>query len=235
MTDDSGDPTGTTGYNAFGSVRATSGDTSALGFTGQQSAPETGLIYLRARYLSPAIGQFISADAVQPNAPGTQGYNLYAYTANNPMNWIDPSGHSAMTQWQADTAQVLANPLSMIIGRLSDSTLIGLPLTIMSIAFPVLICAFRRCIDRAIRLADIIEKYGTSCRDRRRKLDLGRVREGRDAVPADHVGRVGTQFQRFHAYPDYRHAADQGNVRPRCRWISVCARRRSRGRRGRRL
>ena len=76
------------------------------------------------------------------------------------MSWIDPSGHSAMTQWQSDTAQVLANPLSIILSRLSDGTLIGL-LTIMSIAFPVLICAFTpTCIDGAIGLADIIEKFG---------------------------------------------------------------------------
>jgi hypothetical protein len=31
---------------------------------------------------------------VQPNAPGTQGYNLYAYVANNPTTWLDPSGHN---------------------------------------------------------------------------------------------------------------------------------------------
>ena len=27
--------------------------------------------------------------------PGTQGYNLYAYVANNPTTWVDPSGYSA--------------------------------------------------------------------------------------------------------------------------------------------
>ena len=31
---------------------------------------------------------------MQPNAPGTQGYNRYSYTANNPATWTDPSGHS---------------------------------------------------------------------------------------------------------------------------------------------
>jgi hypothetical protein len=31
---------------------------------------------------------------VQPNAPGTQGYNRYAYAANNPTTWTDPSGHT---------------------------------------------------------------------------------------------------------------------------------------------
>ncbi len=161
VTDGNGGLIGTADYNAFGSLR--SGDALPLGFNGEQSDSATGLTYLRARYLDPSIGRFISADTVQPNAPGTQGYNLYAYTANNPMSWIDPSGHSAMTQWQSDTAQVLANPLSIILSRLSDGTLIGLPLTIMSIAFPVLICAFTpTCIDGAIGLADIIEKYGSN-------------------------------------------------------------------------
>lgn len=40
--------------------------------------------YLRARYLNASLGRFLSTDSVQPNAPGTQGYNPYAYVANNP-------------------------------------------------------------------------------------------------------------------------------------------------------
>jgi RHS repeat-associated protein len=66
-----------------------------FGFTGEQHDPATGLLYLRARYYQPGLGRFLSADAVQPNAPGTQGYNLYAYVANNPTTWVDPTGHLA--------------------------------------------------------------------------------------------------------------------------------------------
>ena len=54
--------------------------------------------HLRARDLYPALGRFLSADPVQPcpegSQPGTQGYNRYAYVANNPTNWVDPSGFS---------------------------------------------------------------------------------------------------------------------------------------------
>jgi RHS repeat-associated protein len=53
------------------------------------------LVHLRARDLHPTIGRFLSADAVQPNAPGTQGHNLYAYAANNPTTWTDPSGQQS--------------------------------------------------------------------------------------------------------------------------------------------
>jgi len=45
---------------------------------------------------------------VQPNAPGTQGYNLYTYVANNPTTWVDPSGHEVANATL--TAYVMANP-----------------------------------------------------------------------------------------------------------------------------
>lgn len=45
-------------------------------YTGEQFDAETGFTYLHARYLNSALGRFLSADSVQPNAPGSQGYNL---------------------------------------------------------------------------------------------------------------------------------------------------------------
>jgi RHS repeat-associated protein len=92
LTDSSGSLVGTRSYEAFGKTRTTSGSTSLFGFAGEP-ADSTGLIYLRARSLDPAIGRLVSADAVSPNAPGTQGYNPYAYAANNPTTWTDPTGH----------------------------------------------------------------------------------------------------------------------------------------------
>ncbi len=60
----------------------------------QGCLPSTGFVDLRARQLDPTLGRVLSADTVQPNAPGTQGYNLYAYVANNPTTWTDLSGNS---------------------------------------------------------------------------------------------------------------------------------------------
>lgn len=93
-------------------MRAQTGAASRLGFTGEQHDATTGAIYLRARTINPALGRFLSADSVQPNAPGTQGYNRYSYVANNPTTWIDPTGH------QAQAVGWKLNPQWMLIGSL---------------------------------------------------------------------------------------------------------------------
>ena len=94
LVDGSGAAVGGADYAAFGAYRNQTGVTSRFGFTGEYYAQETGMWHLRARDLHPGLGRFLSPDPVQPNAPGTQGYNLYAYVANNPTNWVDPSGYS---------------------------------------------------------------------------------------------------------------------------------------------
>ncbi len=97
VTDSTGTLTGSTDYDAFGAVRSQTGTSLALGYTGQLTDPSTGFIDLRARQLDPTLGRFLSADTVQPNAPGSQGYNLYAYVANNPTTWTDSSGEFAQS------------------------------------------------------------------------------------------------------------------------------------------
>ena len=55
-------------------------------FTGQEQDPEIDLYNYNARLYNPKTGVFISADTVQ-------GLNRYAYAANNPMMFTDPSGN----------------------------------------------------------------------------------------------------------------------------------------------
>jgi RHS repeat-associated protein len=52
----------------------------------------TGLMYYRARYYHPALGRFVSADTVVPEAGNPQALNRYAYVLGNPIRLIDPSG-----------------------------------------------------------------------------------------------------------------------------------------------
>jgi RHS repeat-associated protein len=95
LTDGAGVVSGTADYAVFGAIPATTGATSGFGFTGDQRDTPTGFTFLRARYLDPGTGRFTAADSVQPNAPGTQGWGLYAYAAGNPTTVTDPSGRSA--------------------------------------------------------------------------------------------------------------------------------------------
>ncbi|MBM3283096.1 RHS repeat-associated core domain-containing protein, partial [Candidatus Gottesmanbacteria bacterium] len=57
-------------------------------YTDQIKDPETDLYYYNARYYDSRIGLFISADTAQ-------GANRYAYANNNPVMFIDPSGHDS--------------------------------------------------------------------------------------------------------------------------------------------
>jgi RHS repeat-associated protein len=61
-------------------------------FTGQR-LDGTGLYYYNARYYDPIIGRFISADTIVPNPANPQAFNRYSYCLNNPLKYIDPSGH----------------------------------------------------------------------------------------------------------------------------------------------
>ncbi len=65
-----------------------------LRYRGYYYDNETGFYYLGSRYYDPEVGRFISADNVISDVGGSiQGYNLFAYCFNNPVNMSDPSGN----------------------------------------------------------------------------------------------------------------------------------------------
>ena len=51
----------------------------------------TGQYYLRARFYNPVIARFLSEDTYYGD-----GLNLYAYCHNNPVGYVDPSGHEGL-------------------------------------------------------------------------------------------------------------------------------------------
>jgi RHS repeat-associated protein len=73
-------------YDSFGdsagSVRT------RYGYTGRERDELTGLYYYRARWYDPQVGRFISEDPIGFGG----GANWYAYVANSPLNFSDPSG-----------------------------------------------------------------------------------------------------------------------------------------------
>ena len=67
-----------------------------FGFAGEMMDAVTGQYYLRARFYNPVIARFLSEDTYYGD-----GLNLYAYCHNNPVRYVDPSGHICEEKYNA--------------------------------------------------------------------------------------------------------------------------------------
>ncbi|MCK5581374.1 MAG: VCBS repeat-containing protein [Candidatus Omnitrophica bacterium] len=100
VTDADGLKTDVIEYTPFGSKTrhdkyGTGEDVAWHYFTGQRLDDEVGLYYYGARYYDPSLGRFITADTIVPNPSNSQTFNRYSYCHNNPVNFVDPTGHFA--------------------------------------------------------------------------------------------------------------------------------------------
>ena len=96
ITDANGNVTARMVYLPFGELsqaNSSGGDVVTSKFTGQEYDEELGLYYFGARYYDPAIGRFISADSIVPSASDAQTFNRYTYARDNPIVYVDPTGH----------------------------------------------------------------------------------------------------------------------------------------------
>ena len=81
-------------YDAFGNIQESTGnvDNSIL-YAGYQYDEETGLYYINARMYDPVTARFLQMDTFRGDPKDPLSLNLYTYCANNPIKYIDPSGH----------------------------------------------------------------------------------------------------------------------------------------------
>ena len=94
LTDSTGAITKSYKYDAFGvEQNIDDADANAFRYCGEYYDAETGTIYLRARYYNPTTGRFISRDSYAGKNEDPLSLNLYTYCHNNPVLYIDPSGH----------------------------------------------------------------------------------------------------------------------------------------------
>jgi RHS repeat-associated protein len=91
LTGSAGTSTGSITFDAYGNKVESTGTISPLGYDGQYTSSDTGLIYLRARVYDPATAQFLTID---PMVSLTQ--QPYAYVGDNPLNLADPNGFEAV-------------------------------------------------------------------------------------------------------------------------------------------
>jgi RHS repeat-associated protein len=97
-TDSAGNSVKRVSFRPFGDAATQSGaDTETKGWIGEAADPESGLVYLNARYYDPVIARFVSADSMHPAIPGV-GTNRYSYSFNDPVNKSDRNGHEAENQ-----------------------------------------------------------------------------------------------------------------------------------------
>ncbi len=104
-------------YDAYGAEKNPNpAHTNPFRYAGEYQDPYSGLVYLRNRYYDASIGRFVSEDThwnpsnmiygdkeynvgeikIPDMNAIVQSSNLYAYCMNNPMNFVDPSGDSAI-------------------------------------------------------------------------------------------------------------------------------------------
>ena len=96
LTGSAGTVTGKCTYTPYGTPTCEGTTNTPLGYDGQYTSSDTGLIYLRARTYDPATGQFLSVD---PDVAETQ--EPYGYAGDNPVNGGDPTGMCAATAYAA--------------------------------------------------------------------------------------------------------------------------------------
>ena len=82
-------------YDEFGVTTASGGTFfNEVTFTGSV-ADASGLLYMNARYYNPSTARFLSQDTYTGSASDPWTQHLYVYCNNNPVNLVDPTGHSA--------------------------------------------------------------------------------------------------------------------------------------------
>jgi RHS repeat-associated protein len=103
-------------YDAFGNLIYRSGNTpNDYLYCGEQFDANIGFYYLRARYMNPAQGRFLSMDSYEGSAFEPVSLHKYLYAGNSPVNLTDPSGNSFMGEIGALASRAVLASMSMLL------------------------------------------------------------------------------------------------------------------------
>ena len=126
LTNEAGAVTDTLVFDAFGNETEKNGTTgNSYGFQGEEK-DETGLYYLRARYMDPSTGTFTSLDTYGGSLSDPMSLHKYLFANSNPVSYCDPSGHFSLVEFELSEAidEILMSSLSFgmaYIGMVADN------------------------------------------------------------------------------------------------------------------
>ncbi len=104
LTNEAGAVTDTLIFDAFGNATTKTGSSdNPYGFQGEEQ-DETGLYYLRARYMDPATGSFTTMDTYGGSLSDPMSLHKYLFANSNPVMYCDPSGHYTLSQQETAIA-----------------------------------------------------------------------------------------------------------------------------------
>lgn len=119
------------GNNNVGGTSVTLGNLNPFRYRGYYYDTETKLYFLQTRYYDQKIGRFINADHVDYADPASiNGLNLYAYCGNNPVMYVDPTGHFVLSTFFIGLGIAMAtfavvNTASQLVGDLLNYAMTG--------------------------------------------------------------------------------------------------------------
>ena len=119
-------------YDDFGNTTIMNGADfdNEICYTGQIYDKSSGLYYYNARYYEPENARFITQDTYRGEATQPDTLHLYAYCANNPINYVDPSGHFVWALPAVFSSMSTASVVGFFGGAMTAvaSVAIGLPM-----------------------------------------------------------------------------------------------------------
>ncbi|MBR2327549.1 MAG: DNRLRE domain-containing protein [Clostridia bacterium] len=131
-------------YDSWGKLIATTGTMATtlgvvnpLRYRGYYYDTDTGFYYCNSRYYDPEVGRFINVDSIIAGVGDSiQGYNMFAYCMNNPVNRFDTNGNWSMPNWLKVTigavATVAAVAITVATGGAVAPLLIGVAASTLS-------------------------------------------------------------------------------------------------------
>jgi RHS repeat-associated protein len=179
LTNGSGAVTDTYDYDAYGLLIAQTGSTPNLYlYRGEQWDPSLELYYLRARWMQPRTGRFVTADKWE-GCLRNWGRNAYIYADAEPIEMRDPSGYSSIS-YALRAPMIFLTAVEKTVEVAADVCLLGYAGSALAIA----ISSWDRDVTSvSVNFCFLSAKYRPRTLDWRNPAN--RVPEGRQPPRAD--------------------------------------------------